>query len=127
MPANSESKSGQHEERTERPKQLTFHFIKSNAFRVLHIDGAFGGVGPTADSIHMAIFSHRQPIPVQVAYAINEDGKLGDEIDRVVREGLVREVEADLVMSVDTAATIRDWLDERIEQVKKLSKSGKRK
>ena len=100
------------------PESITYDFIKSNLFRVLHVDGAWGGISPDG-YIQMAIFSERRAIPRRVVYQLSE-GRVGPEIEREERPGLVREVEADLVMSLEAAVAIREWLDGRIEMLREL-------
>jgi hypothetical protein len=98
--------------------ELEFHFEKANFFRVIHVDGAFGGISPANQLIHMSVFSERQPIPKLIVQKVDH-GLLGEEVSekRVVKSGIFREIEADLVMSVDIAIAIRGWLDERITQI----------
>ena len=78
-----------------RPTEIAFDYIKSNFFRVIHADGAFGGLAPNGN-IHMALFSERQAIPTKVVYSVEGTG-IGPEISdkREEREALVREVEVD--------------------------------
>jgi len=104
----------------ELPRQVVFDYIKSNYFRVIHADGAIGGVTPGL-GIHIAFFNERAPIPQQTVFQINEDNTLGEEIrgERVARKGIVREVEVDVMLDVDAAVKIVGWLQKRIEDVKK--------
>src|SRR5262245_36343231 len=99
-------------------KELQFHFEKGSYFRVIHVDGAFGGISPGSQLLHMAVFNERQPLPKSITHQMDH-GKLGPEImdKREGRSGIFREVEADLVMNVDTAIAIRAWLDEKIVQI----------
>jgi len=39
---------------------------------------------------------------------------------REIREGIFREVEADLVVSLEVAIKLRDWLDEQINEMHKF-------
>jgi hypothetical protein len=98
--------------------EIEFHFEKSNFFRVVHVDGAFGGISPGTQTIHMSIFSERQPIPKKIVQKI-QHGELGAEIPekRVGRSGIFRELEADLVMNVEVAISLRAWLDQRINEL----------
>lgn len=89
--------------------ELEFHFEKANSFRVIHVDGAYGGISPANRMIHMAVFSERTPLPKLVVQMV-QDGILGAEIleKRVSKPGVFREVEADLVMSLDIAISLRE-------------------
>ena len=99
--------------------EVEFQFERSAFFRVIHVDGAFGGPSPTG-LIHMAVYSERPHIPKKVVHRI-EGGALGGEVmeKRETRQGIFRELEADLVLSLETAISIRTWLDERIDQIQK--------
>lgn len=97
--------------------ELQFHFEKSKVFRVIHVDGAAGGISPGNRNIHMAVFSERAPLPRSVVHNVSA-GVLGPEIEgrRTGKQGIFREVEADLVMSLEVAVAMRDWLTERINE-----------
>ena len=89
-----------------------FEYVKGNFFRVVHADGIFGGVTPNRN-IHMAIFSQRGAIPNFTEQEI-VDGRLGNEIRREGKNWVIRELEVDVVMSLDTAHGLRAWLDDKI-------------
>jgi hypothetical protein len=103
---------------------IPFHYIKSNFFRVVRADGAFGGITPQA-AIHVSLFSERRPIPQVVYYEITREGGLGGEITerREAREGMVREVEVDAVMEEGVAVAIHKWLGEKIEELRKVKEA----
>jgi len=111
----------------ELPKEVKFHYIKSQYFRALHVDGFFGGVTPNLD-IHIAIFNERNPIPQESTYRITDAGKLGDEImdQRKGREGIVREVEADLILDLASAQSLLDWLKGKIKFAKDIVEKKKK-
>lgn len=100
------------------PSTVSFGFIKSNDFRVLHVDGAWGGATPHG-LISVAVYSERFPIPKAVTVDLS-DGKLGNEVAREVRDGVVREVSANLVMTMEVAESLRDFLEKHIANLKKL-------
>jgi len=97
---------------------VVFDYIKSPHFRVVRADGAIGSITPNRH-IHFALYSERLAIPRQIVNKINEDGTLGDEIPerRVAREGIVREMEIDIFLTVDVAKQLCDWLSKRISEI----------
>jgi hypothetical protein len=97
--------------------ELEFDFEKSNYFRVIHVDGFFGGLAPT-QLLHLAVYNERQPIPKRVFHNV-KDGVLQPETmsKRDARPGLFREVEADLVISMEVAMALRAWLDDKIAEM----------
>ena len=98
--------------------ELEFDFEKSNFFRVIHVDGFFGGVAPATQLLHFAVFNERQPIPKKVFHPV-KDGILQPETmsKREVRSGMFRELEADLVVNLEVATALRAWLDEKITEM----------
>ena len=99
-------------------QKVPFHFIKSELFRVIHADGAWGGVGPHGDTIQMALYSERFPIPRSVDFEI-EDGTIKGESNRTGLTGIVREVEIEVIMDLSTATSLKDWLEDKIQEVRK--------
>lgn len=99
------------------PTSISFEYIKSHFFRVIHVDGMHGGISPDLD-IHMGIFTERWPFPKEVIHPIREDGTLGPEIreKRKTRKGLVREIDADIILDVATAKAMVKWLKEKVEE-----------
>lgn len=101
--------------------KVKFHYIKAGYFRVVHMDGVFGGLSPTGD-IFMSIFSQRPPIPQVTVQPVKEDGELGEEIiaERTVKDGLVREIEVGIAVRPEIAETLIKWLQEKVDQYKSL-------
>ena len=97
------------------PTRVRFHYIKSNLFRAVHVDGAIGGITP-AGNIHCAIYSERGAIPQTSEHPISEDGTLlpADSVDGQV--GLVREMDVDLILNRRVAEDLRNWLTQKIEE-----------
>jgi len=108
--------SNQNAEQKVEEKTIEFHYQKGNEFRVLHVDGVYGGLSPDG-YINMSVYNQRRPIPQKVVHEI-EDQELGDEREeeRESKEGVVREVEANIVMDVNTAVALRNWIDEKLEE-----------
>lgn len=99
--------------------RISFDYVKGNFFRVIHVDGAIGGITPGADGLHFSLFSERAAIPLRVTHEV-ENGHLGKEVDRQVRDAVIREVEVTVTMDVGTAVSFHKWLTEKIEELKKV-------
>jgi hypothetical protein len=95
-----------------RSPSITFHYLKSPAFRSVHAAGAHGGPEPSGRGVVVSFFSERIPIPQQTTFQLNEDGSLGPEdlSRRVAKEGVIREVEATVHMDMETARDVHEWL-----------------
>jgi len=101
--------------------ELEFDFEKSNYFRVIHVDGVYGGMSPATQLLHVAVYNERQPIPKKVFHNLTDGMPQPENLaKRQVRPGLFREVEADLVMSVEMAVILRNWLDEKITEIQNV-------
>jgi hypothetical protein len=97
------------------PQKVKFYYHKGNFFRVIHVDGAIGGLTPTLD-IFISVYNQRGPIPQVTVQQVSKEGILGDEVlaDREAKEGIVREVEAGLIMNLQTAKALQQWLMDKI-------------
>lgn len=97
--------------------KLQINYIKSNLFRVIHADGAVGGLSPAA-AIIINFYSERHPIPQVQVHRLSPEGRLSEEIleERVVRNGIVREVEAMVRLDLSAAKALATWLETRIKE-----------
>ena len=107
--------SQQNNEQPPLPSEVTFRYVESPSARVMHIDGIFGGLGP--NGIHMAVFSQRLPIPESSTHEISPSGQIGIEKHREGADGVVRTIEAHLILHPRTAIVMRNWLDDKIKQI----------
>lgn len=107
----------------DKPRVL-FHYEKSNLFRVVHADGAWGGLTPDLD-VFFTFFNSRPPIPQILVHEIEDDGHVGEEIldQKVGKDGIVREVEVGVVMSAQHVEALIAFLQDRLESIKKIKSS----
>jgi hypothetical protein len=107
----------------DRPSKVNFDYIKGNFFRVIHVDGAIGGLTPQR-LLHAALYSERPSIPQRLVHRVNPDGSLGDRLDEesLTRGSVVRELEADLIMSIGTAESLANWLLDKVREYHSLTK-----
>lgn len=104
---------------------VKFLYVKSNYFRVVHADGAFGGLTPRGE-LFMSVFSERAPLPDVTVQAV-EKGQLGQEIieQRQASDGIVREIEVGIVMDLVVAKSVVAWLSDRIKIVEEYNANAK--
>ena len=96
--------------------EVTFHFIKSQTYATYHVDGAYGGLTPRG-LVSVALYNERFPIPKTQTFAITKAGQLEETPtaeDKLA--DFVRIVDAELVMSAETAAAIGKWLLEKAKE-----------
>ena len=95
-------------------KEISFNYVKSNLFRVIHADGAWGGLSPRGD-IHIAFYNERAAIPDFSKVTVSSDGQTIEAERFEATSELVREVEVDVIVDLATARALRVWLDSMIE------------
>jgi hypothetical protein len=99
--------------------KIPVHYVKSNAFRVVHADGAYGGA--TAHGfIQMAFYSERVAYPRETILEISPDGVQLGETDVERRQGAVREIEVAAIMDLKTAESLHQWLGQKVDELRKL-------
>ena len=85
------------------------------------MDGAIGGLTPRG-SVHMAIYSEKSAIPREQEFHVSDQGQLGKLQETVSREGIIRELEVDVIMDLESARNLKTWLDENIKTLEKVGK-----
>lgn len=109
------------------PAQPTvdINYIKSRDFREIGCDGVIGGPTPTS-KLWLAFFTERLPLPRIVRYNLVQSGQEGEfSVDPAqpgapveAREGVVRNVEFGVYLSIESAEQLRDWLGRNIDALK---------
>ena len=93
------------------------HLQKANFFRVIHADGVWCSVNVNKD-IHLAFYSERFPLPTKIFFPTDGQGELLKM--RETKTGWVREIEADIVMSLDIARKVHDHIGKFIKFAEEL-------
>ena len=93
---------------------VSFKYIFPNDLKELHINGAYGGIGPDG-TIRMAVYSERGAIPNMEKRTFSPDGTLGDVIEIEKKYNVVRVIQASLVLNMGTAKSLIKWLEDRIK------------
>lgn len=94
-------------------------YVKSGACRVIHVDGAHGGLTPQLN-VYMALFSEHVAPPEAAVYVLDRAQKVAKELPRPPSNKWVREIETEVIMSREVARLLRDWIDERLNAAEKL-------
>jgi len=108
--------------------KVNFDFLKSNCFRVVHVSGVFGGIAPRAE-LAVNVYSERPPIPTRISHFVEADGTVGPELlsERRSRDAIIREVEVCLMMDLDTAAALHEWLGRHVDRLRRLKEKAVQK
>ena len=96
------------------PDNFDFHFIKSNSFRVVHCDGVWGGTTPRG-YITMSVYSERSSLPQKVTHQVLDQGLIGQETGKEGKEGIIREVDVEVIMDLNMAKSLVTWLEGHIK------------
>ena len=105
-------------ETKELPANLDFHFIKSNSFRVVHCDGVWGGTTPRG-YITMSVYSERSPLPQKITHQVLDHGLLSPETSKEAKEGIIREVDVEVIMDLSMAQSLITWLQDHVKFLEK--------
>jgi hypothetical protein len=124
--SSGKDKSGNGRQPTEQ-QNVVFEYIKSQLFRVVHADGAVGGVTPSGN-LNIAFYSERPAIPRMMVHKRNEDGTLGDPLPEqtIVRPGIIREMDVDVVIRPEAVDALVVWLQQRQVELQKYREQARK-
>ena len=104
------------------PERITFEYVRSPFFRVVHSNGAWGGITPRQE-LAVTFYSERRSIPRHVTHEFTSDGRLGPEISREDAQNIQRECEVEVLMSMAEAVNLYRWLGTKIEEWRQIASS----
>lgn len=103
-------------------KEFAIAYQKPVDYKVLPVNGCFGGLGPRGGMV-VHFFLEMLPLPKVVVHEITHDGKLGREKGRQVDTGqLVRQLQVGIVLDPGQAEDIAKWMLGKVDELKKASK-----
>ena len=101
--------------------KITFKYKYNDDYNPVYINGAYGGV-TSKNEIVINYFLGRSPIPKETTQKINSDGSLNERISFVPEDFqniIIRYVSTGVIMNLDTAKSIYNWLGNNIEELEK--------
>ena len=99
-------------------EEVTFDFVRSPFFRVVHSNGVWGGITPRQE-LSMTFYSERQALPQYVTHRVTSEG-LGPEINREGTSNIQREWEVEVLMSMEEAVSLHRWLGAKIDEWREI-------
>ena len=100
--------------------EIDIHFEKSKFFRVVHVDGVWFNFGQN-NTMRLVFYSESLPIPDKIVGQLQAGQLIGDDLlKRAVRQGTMRELEVDLVLTPAMATDLIGLLQKNIEIMKKM-------
>jgi len=105
--------------------KVVFEYARDPMFRSTHADGFIGGLTPNGQ-IHIAFFSERPVLPRRHVFKLNPDGSLGAEVpsEKAATESITRDMQVDVLLSVQAAEGLKNWLDQYIKALKARTGNG---
>lgn len=100
-------------------KTVAFRYARSRMHRSVHVDGAIGGINGRGQ-LNISLYSERVPLPEGTVATVDGDGNLVEEFLAEPLETLLREVELTVILDLQTAEELHDWLSERIFDLRRL-------
>lgn len=97
------------------------NFIKNSDFKTVQGNGVFGGLTNTGQ-INLNFYTDRAPIPQKITLDIDpKDGNIKGESGRESKEGIIREVHFGVLMDINTAKSVVEWLQEKISKLEQAT------
>lgn len=104
--------------------EFKYKYVIPEHLRDLYVNGMWGGVTPRGE-IHMHFYNERHAIPKSVTCEIDKKGEIKGIVSQEAGGDAARIVQASIVMDYQTAVAMRDWLNDRIGVIDKISKKNK--
>lgn len=99
-------------------KNIPIKYKESSNYEIYHADGVGGGWTPRTN-LSVDFFVERGSFPDVLVHGLTEEGKLGEILDVKGAQGISRERQCGIIMNVQTAIGLRDWLTDKIEEGKR--------
>ena len=107
--------------------QIKFKYKFPEDYNPVYINGAYGGINSQGEII-ANFYYERIPVPKALTHLINDNGSLGvtkEYEPEDLSSSLVRYIQNGVVMNIETAKQLRDWLSSQITQAEKNIASKK--
>lgn len=105
-------------------RRLKFYYRTAPTCKTVRISGVWGGVTPALD-IQMSLFHERIPLPDSVEMELYPESQTAKQVKtNQASIGVIREIEAFVLMSPETARSTAEWLLRKVEEAAEISESG---
>lgn len=102
------------------PAVVSAEFRRTALTRVVHVDGAWGGLTPTG-AISMALYSERTSIPTVLTYDLDSHGNPTQRGAVTLQAlGVTRDIEIEAIMTVAVAKALNTWLAQKIIEAENI-------
>ncbi len=103
--------------------QINFKYLYSDDYNPIYVNGAYGGINPKGELV-INFYFERHGLPKSQSYELTEKGTLGEEIERKPDDlsiSMVRSVQTGIVLTLQSAKEIYNWLGEEIKKLEQLN------
>ena len=104
-------------------RKVKFHFEYDQGYRLIGANGVWSGITTRGD-IKLDFFVESIGVPEQVTHLINEAGSLGAELTRLPEQRIVRRMQVGVLLSLEQAESIADFIKGQIMDFKKRTGKG---
>jgi hypothetical protein len=106
---------------TSEAQDVDIYFCNSPDFRSFHAVGVWYG-GDPQQNLHLSFYTERTPLPEKVVLKINPDGTPAgyDESRQVVKKCIVREIKADISLTIPAAVDLYKSLGDNLKNLKAI-------
>ncbi|MEQ6376305.1 hypothetical protein RZN25_05630 [Bacillaceae bacterium S4-13-56] len=105
---------------------INFKYKFPEDYNPFYSNGAYGGINPRGEIV-MNFYFERNPIPYEEKRFINEKGEFIGEPELEPenhKTNVIRYVSTGVVMNLDSAKSLYDWLGKHIDTLEKEDQSG---
>lgn len=99
-------------------------YIFPDDYNPKYANGAWGGISPRGDLI-VNFFLERMPLPTKETYELRPEGNLGQRLNsdpEGIETTMIRFIQSGLVLNLENAISIHQWLGNKIEEMAKQKK-----
>lgn len=104
--------------------RVKFGFIKDEGYRLVPINGVWGGATPRGD-IRADFFYESYTVPTEVTHRLTPPGQVREELERKVPQHLQRTVFVGMMLTVEQADSIGRWLQQQAREMRALREDSK--
>lgn len=99
------------------PEKITFRFSRDEDYRVIPVNGVWGGATPRGD-VRVELFHESETLPETVTHAVAPGGQLGEELDRTPTGEFERKTFVGMMLTAKQAESIGLWLQAKAREAR---------
>ncbi len=100
------------------PNQIKIFYERSPQHRTISADGIWAGTSPQG-GVQIAFLTDVTPIPDYTVNKVTPEGHIGEQIDKLQKDGIVRETEVMVVLRPQVAEQLVGILQQMLGELKK--------